>query len=87
LLAVIGIPILRNEIKNNKSPQISAEVHIVSKYTSRNIYYVTFEFLSGDRKNFEIPEDMYGLLAEGDSGVIIFQGTRYIEFRRKYKQI
>jgi hypothetical protein len=78
--------------KNNNSPKVSAKAKIVAKrynihggheakvYTSS--YYVTFEFATGDRKEFAVPPQEYGLLAEGDVGTLTFQGTRYISFER-----
>jgi len=80
--------------KNNNSPKIPAEAKIVAKRLnvgggginnsmSSTSYYATFEFSTGDRKEFRVPFGEYGLLAEGDAGILTFQGTRYISFERK----
>lgn len=45
-------------------------------------YYATFEVESGDRMEFHLSGQEYGLLAEGDTGVLSFQGTRYLSFDR-----
>lgn len=45
-------------------------------------YYVTFEVESGDRLEFEVSGDDYGVLVEGDQGKLTFQGTRYQGFVR-----
>ncbi len=45
-------------------------------------YYATFQVESGDRMEFEISDTEYGMLAEGDSGKLTFQGTRYLSFQR-----
>ena len=45
-------------------------------------YYATFQVESGDRMEFEISDMEYGMLAEGDSGKLTFQGTRYLNFQR-----
>ena len=45
-------------------------------------YYVTFEVESGDRMEFHISGQEYGLLIEGDKGNLSFQGTRYLGFER-----
>jgi len=50
-------------------------------------YHVTFEFLSGDRIELDVPSREYGLIAVGDIGTLTFQGTRYISFNRKIKNI
>lgn len=45
-------------------------------------YYVTFEMDGGERKEFGVGGQEYGLLAEGDRGMLTFQGTRYKDFAR-----
>ena len=79
--------------KNNQSPKLTVPVTVVAKRSDvhRGIetmhtftsYYVTFQVESGDRMEFEISDMEYGMLAEGDSGELIFQGTRYLNFRRE----
>lgn len=46
-------------------------------------YYATFQLESGDRMEFNMPVYEYGLLIEGDTGQLTFQGTRYISFERR----
>lgn len=46
-------------------------------------YYVTFEVESGDRMELKMQGYDYGMLAEGDTGKLTFQGTRYLSFERK----
>lgn len=53
-----------------------------TSFTSDTTYYVTFQVKSGDRMEFQISGGEYGQLAEGDSGVLTFQGTRYVKFVR-----
>ena len=50
--------------------------------SSNTTYYATFEFESGDRMEFTVPYREYGYLAEGDTGRLTFQGTRYLGFER-----
>lgn len=50
--------------------------------TSSTTYYVTFEVQSGDRMELHVPDREYGMLIEGDSGTLTFQGTRYLGFKR-----
>ena len=45
-------------------------------------YYATFQVESGDRMEFHIKGSEYGMLAEGDTGKLSFQGTRYLGFER-----
>lgn len=84
---------------NNKQPVLSVAAKIVAKrnHTSRSTsthdghhhhhtttrYYVTFEVESGDRMEMQVSTKEYGLLAEGDSGKLTFQGSRYHNFERK----
>lgn len=78
--------------KNNQSPKLTVPVTVVAKRSDvhRGIetmhtftsYYVTFQVESGDRMEFEISDMEYGMLAEGDRGMLTFQGTRYLNFQR-----
>ena len=78
--------------KNNQSPKLTVPVTVVAKRSDvhRGIetmhtftsYYVTFQVESGDRMEFEISDTEYGMLVEGDSGELTFQGTRYLNFQR-----
>ena len=87
-------------IRNNNSPRLSVDAKIVDKRShtshhhhnhnghmhtsSSTSYYVTFEVQSGDRMELKVPRSEFGLLVEGDEGVLSFQGTRYLGFERKY---
>ena len=78
--------------KNNHSTKLTVPVTVVAKRSDvdRGIetmhtftsYYVTFQVESGDRMEFEVSDMEYGMLAEGDSGELTFQGTRYLNFQR-----
>ncbi|GAB6989994.1 DUF2500 domain-containing protein [Paenibacillus pini] len=83
--------------RNNKEPLLTVDSRIVSKRNkvthhhdandqmssySRTHYYLTFEVESGDRMEFAVSGNQYGLCAEGDSGRLTFQGTRYMGFQR-----
>lgn len=50
---------------------------------SSSSYYVTFQFESGDRMEFSVTGQDYGMLIEGDRGRLSFQGTRYLGFERR----
>ena len=78
--------------KNNQSPKLTVPATVVAKRSDvhRGIetmhtftsYYVTFQVESGDRMEFEVSDMEYGMLAEGDSGELTFQGTRYLNCQR-----
>ncbi|HEY2492492.1 MAG TPA: DUF2500 domain-containing protein [Paenibacillus sp.] len=86
--------------RNNKQPILTVGSQIVSKrnevrhhqrsndqmssYT-RTSYYITFEVESGDRIEFTVDGEEYGMCAEGDTGRLTFQGTRYMGFQRNPK--
>ena len=82
--------------RNAKSPRITAPASLVAKrYSVRagsaasgaghayGRYYMTFEFESGDRMEFAVPSDIYGLSVEGDRGKLTFQGTAFLGFERQ----
>jgi len=45
-------------------------------------YYVTFQVESGDRIELHVAGHEFGMLIEGDRGMLTFQGTRYLGFER-----
>ena len=45
-------------------------------------YYITFQVESGDRMELQVDGAEYGMLVEGDTGKLSFQGTRYLSFQR-----
>ena len=51
-------------------------------YRSSTTYYITFQVESGDRMEFHVTGQEYGMLIEGDQGMLHFQGTRYLGFQR-----
>ncbi len=53
-------------------------------YTTGSVttYYVTFQVESGDRMELQVDGAEYGMLVEGDTGKLSFQGTRYLGFQR-----
>ncbi|MFB9328531.1 DUF2500 domain-containing protein [Paenibacillus aurantiacus] len=77
---------------NSASDLVERPARVVSKRTevwggsgemsASTNYYVTFEFQDGARVELPMKGTEYGLLAEGDSGVLTHQGTRYKGFRR-----
>jgi Protein of unknown function (DUF2500). len=81
---------------NNKAPFLTVNSIIIAKrkyisttnYTNNNnnkvdtTYYITFEIEDGNRIEFCVPDSKYGLLVEGDKGLLSFKGTRYKGFER-----
>lgn len=43
-------------------------------------YFTTFELENGQRLELGVKDSEYGMLAEGDHGILSFQGTRYLGF-------
>ncbi|MDO6848027.1 DUF2500 domain-containing protein [Priestia megaterium] len=84
--------------KNEQSPRLSVKAKITGKRTNvyrhnshahehhhshtSTTYYVTFQFESTDRSEFTVSGREYGMLAEGDEGMLMFQGTRFLDFQR-----
>ena len=82
--------------KNEASPRLTVPAKIVDMqrkthhhhsnghHHHTHTYHVTFEVESGDRMELKVPRNEFGLLVEGDEGVLFFQGTRFLGFERKY---
>lgn len=94
ILGIIVVRIIKGLIKwskNNNQPRLSTPAKVVAKRTSvhgggntraYNHYYVTFEFPSGERTEFQVNGEQFGMLIEGDNGELQYQGTRYLGFTR-----
>ena len=81
---------------NNHSPKLTVPAKVVAKRSdvshhhntndlhssSFTSYYVTFEVESGDRMELHLNGNAYGLMVEGDEGLLSFQGTRFLDFKR-----
>ena len=77
---------------NRLSPELTVSAGLVAKRSntvhhddsmSHTYYYLTFEFESGDRLEFQVASDIYGILIEGDVGRLTFKGNEFIDFVRK----
>ncbi len=80
--------------KNENSPRLTVPAKIVDMrrqthhhhsnghHHHTHSYHVTFEVESGDRMELRVDRTEYGLLVLGDSGMLTFQGTRYLGFER-----
>ncbi len=90
---------IRTWNKNNASPRLTVDATVVAKRTevfhhhgnnvntahySSTSYYATFQVASGDRIEFAVDASVYGMIVEGDSGKLSFQGTRFLGFEREY---
>ena len=80
--------------KNNNSPRLTVPATVVAKRTSHSHsagnhhhththHYVTFQVESSDRMELSVVGNEFGLLVEGDTGRLTFQGTRYLGFERE----
>ena len=79
----------RENRMNDNSPIQNAPATVVTKRTevwghehAHTDYYVTFQFGSGERMEFQVEGIDYGMLAEDDYGTLQYQGTRYLGFFR-----
>ena len=54
--------------------------------THSTTYYVTFQVDSGDRMELHVAGHEFGMLIEGDRGMLTFQGTRYLGFERRLEE-
>ena len=97
VIIVTAFRSLRQWHKNNHSPRLTVPATVVAKRTSvthfqggsngaqhhaSTTYYATFQVESGDRMELSLSGQEYGLLAEGDTGKLSFQGTRFLGFER-----
>ena len=81
------------EEKEGKKPVYNMEATVKGKRTlveadpehpgaSRTLYFLTFHKRDGNRVELQVPGEDYGLAAEGDEGILVWQGDEFIVFRR-----
>ncbi len=52
-----------------------------SYYSSSTYYFITFEFESdGNRREFQVSSEKFGLIVEGDKGRMSYQGEKFLNF-------
>ena len=68
----------RTDVSHHRHGGVNEHHH---HHTSTS-YYITFQVDSGDRMEFHVTGQEYGMLIEGDQGMLSFQGTRYLGFER-----
>lgn len=54
----------------------------INAHQSTTTYYITFEIQTKERVELQVSGKQYGLLLEGDCGLLSSQGTRYKDFQR-----
>ena len=96
LIAAKGLKEWNN---NNHSPKLTVPATVISKRTNishhhhagemhhshtSTSYYVTFQVESGDRMELHLSGQQFGLVIEGDRGLLTFQGTRFLGFQRQF---
>ncbi len=96
VFAFIIYTFISNWKYNKSQPRVASEATVITKRThyqsnhssdnfhhNTSLYYLTFEFSTGDRKEFSVNASEYGLLRENDKGILTFQGNEFISFQRK----
>lgn len=85
---------IKEEHKNNNSPRLTVTATVIAKRDQVSVhhhdhhrhtntrYFVTFQVDSGDRMELQTSGSEYGMMIEGDSGKLTFQGTRFLNFER-----
>lgn len=77
----------QNKINRN-SPTLDVAAKAVAKRMavkgdhSHTYYYVTFEVQSGDRIELPVQGTDYGMIVEGDNGMLRFRGNEFISYTR-----
>ena len=84
---------ISTHVRNNNSPVETYNAVVVAKRAhvsgggndsaASTSYHVTFELEDNTRLELRVRAREYGVMAEGDRGVLTRQGTRFLGFERK----
>lgn len=81
------------EAREGKKPVYNMEAVVKGKRTlvegseenpalMQTTYFLTFQKRDGNRVELKVPGEDYGLAAEGDEGILVWQGDEFIVFKR-----
>jgi hypothetical protein len=80
-------------VRNNRTPEETIPARLIAKrihtwgghgnMRAHTSYYATFETEKGERIEFSASGQFYGMHVEGDSGMLTYRGTRFINFERE----
>jgi len=81
-------PILSEKVKVvakrfDVSHSYHAELENTTHFTSSTTYYITFENEAGQRFELMVGPNDYGLIVEGDEGIVTYQGEWFKKFERR----
>lgn len=101
VLGIVVLSIVREALswnRNRQQPVLTVNSKIAARRThlkqvhhepeaphTITVYYVTFEVESGDRLEFQLSGEDYGMCAEGDEGELTFRGTKFYSFERRHR--
>ncbi len=70
-----------SDIRMRNVRVIAKRPHVHGHNHAHTTYYATFEFLDdGSRLELKVPAKAFGLMAEGDLGILNYQGTQFNAF-------
>jgi hypothetical protein len=87
IIVIIVLSVTRYS-KNSSAPLLKAQARVVGKRMrvsgdhAVTRYYATFEKETGERVELVMRGEEYGLLAEGDEGMLTYQGEWFKGFNR-----
>jgi hypothetical protein len=92
IFAFVIIRGLETWVRNNQSEVLTRPCKVVAKRqhvwggsgdsSAHTSYFITFEFEDSSRLELPVRDNQFGLIAEGDIGMLTYQGTRFLEFMR-----
>lgn len=88
VIVVLAV-VLSKGSKSKNMPQVTVNAFVIGKRENVTpdyiaLYYVAFQFENGERVELCVDGASYGVIVEGDRGLLTFQGTRFLGFQRNY---
>lgn len=65
-----------------KGKRTLVEADAENPLVPRTSYFVTFHKRDGNRVELQVQGEDYGLAAEGDEGILVWQGDAFVVFKR-----
>ncbi len=72
-----------NPIEAENALVVVKRSRTIGLYSSSTLYYITFEFeKDSTRIEYGVSGEAFGLIAEGDKGILSYQDKKFINFER-----
>ena len=76
----VPVTVARKNVRTIHRHHASQQRHI----SVTTMYTAAFRMENGEVVELQIPDAQYGIITEGGKGLLTFQGTRFLDYKREF---